>query len=450
MADYNGSATLTVTTSDGSLSSTDSIAVTITPVADITPDAASTQVNTPVTINVLGNDTFENAGATITKVNSSAITDGGPPVAVANGSVTLVSGKLVFTPQAGFIGLVPSFSYTVSSGGVDETAGVDITVSGASPPVNMVPGAQTTDEDTPRVFSTANGSAISVADADSASLTTTVSTNNGTLTALAFRGATISNNGNAAVTISGTAAAINGALDGLSYASVADYNGRATLTVSTSDGTLANSDTITITISAVADIVPDSVSTMENTAVSFNAVTGANGGSADSFEDPGRAVTEVTQGTNGTVSFTAGGLLSYTPNAGYSGADSFTYTVTSGGVTETAAVSMTISAVNAAPVITSNGGAAAAAVSVAENGTAVTAVAASDANLPVQTLTYSITGGADGGKFVIDAGTGVLAFASAPDYEAPTDAGANNVYDVVVQVSDGALTDSQAMAVTGR
>src|SRR5436305_8915639 len=44
--------------------------------------------------------------------------------------------------------------------------------------------------------------------------------------------------------------------------------------------------------------------------------------------------------------------------------------------------------------------------------------------------------------------TGALSFVSAPDYETPTDVGGNNVYDVTVQVSDGTLTDTQAIAVT--
>ncbi len=35
-----------------------------------------------------------------------------------------------------------------------------------------------------------------------------------------------------------------------------------------------------------------------------------------------------------------------------------------------------------------------------------------------------------------------------PNFETPTDAGANNVYDVQVQVSDGTLTDTQTLAVT--
>ncbi len=62
--------------------------------------------------------------------------------------------------------------------------------------------------------------------------------------------------------------------------------------------------------------------------------------------------------------------------------------------------------VNDAPVITSNGGGATAAVNAAENQTAVTTVKATDGDLPPQTLTFSITGGADQALFGIVAGTG--------------------------------------------
>ena len=41
-----------------------------------------------------------------------------------------------------------------------------------------------------------------------------------------------------------------------------------------------------------------------------------------------------------------------------------------------------------------------------------------------------------------------MSFVSAPNFDAPTDVGANNVYDVQVRVSDGTLTDTQAIAVT--
>ncbi|MDZ7872597.1 MAG: peroxidase family protein [Rhizobium sp.] len=102
---------------------------------------------------------------------------------------------------------------------------------------------------------------------------------------------------------------------------------------------------------------------------------------------------------------------------------------------------------NRPPVITSNGGGDTAAVSRPENLTVVTTVTATELDAG-QVLTYSISGGADAGLFSIDENTGVLSFISAPNFEAPTDAGGNNVYDVVVQVSDGIAVDTQALAVT--
>jgi serralysin len=51
--------------------------------------------------------------------------------------------------------------------------------------------------------------------------------------------------------------------------------------------------------------------------------------------------------------------------------------------------------------------------------------------------------------FAINASTGVLTFAAAPDFEAPGDAGGDNVYDVVVRASDsGGLSDTQTLAIT--
>jgi hypothetical protein len=119
---------------------------------------------------------------------------------------------------------------------------------------------------------------------------------------------------------------------------------------------------------------------------------------------------------------------------------------TDGAFTGSQAIAVTVSNVNEALAITSNGGGASASVAVAENGTAVTTVAAADPDRG--TVTYAIAGGADAGRFRIDPATGALAFLSAPNFEAPADAGANNVYDVVVSASDGSFTDTQAIAVT--
>ena len=76
-------------------------------------------------------------------------------------------------------------------------------------------------------------------------------------------------------------------------------------------------------------------------------------------------------------------------------------------------------------------------------------MAATDADVPADTLTYSIVGGADAALFSIDGSTGVLTFITAPDFENPVDVGTDNVYEVQVQVSDGnGGTDTQLVSVT--
>ena len=103
------------------------------------------------------------------------------------------------------------------------------------------------------------------------------------------------------------------------------------------------------------------------------------------------------------------------------------------------------------PVIISDGGGTTAAISVAENQTVVTDVQSTepDGDTEGSGLSYTLSGGADQGKFGIVASSGVLTFNTAPDFETPTDSGSNNVYDVQVTVTDsGALTDVQNIAVT--
>jgi Ca2+-binding RTX toxin-like protein len=121
--------------------------------------------------------------------------------------------------------------------------------------------------------------------------------------------------------------------------------------------------------------------------------------------------------------------------------------VSDGSRSDTQAIAVTVTNVNEVPVITSNGGGPTAAVAIGENSTAVTTVTATDPDANT-TLTYSISGGADAALFQINAATGALSFKAAPNFEVPADAGRNNVYDVIIQASDGTLTDTQAIAVT--
>ena len=117
-----------------------------------------------------------------------------------------------------------------------------------------------------------------------------------------------------------------------------------------------------------------------------------------------------------------------------------------GGLSETRALAITVTNVNETPTITSNGGGDTATIGVAENGTAVATVTSID---PEGTpRSYAITGGADAARFAINATTGALAFVAAPNFEAPTDSNADNIYQVVVSASDGSLSDSQTLAIT--
>ncbi|MBM3964384.1 MAG: DUF4347 domain-containing protein, partial [Planctomycetes bacterium] len=186
-----------------------------------------------------------------------------------------------------------------------------------------------------------------------------------------------------------------------------------------------------------------------------NSVSGvAAGTAAFASGSVGASVT----GAYGSITISSSGAYTYTvdnTNAAVQAlktsantlVDVFTYTTQdAAGMTSTAQVSVTIQGANDTPTITSNGGSGVTTLYVAENSTTVTTVVGNDVDAST-TLTYSIIGGADSSKFTINSSTGVLAFVTAPNFEAPTDVGANNVYDVTVQVSDGALQATQAIAV---
>ena len=116
-------------------------------------------------------------------------------------------------------------------------------------------------------------------------------------------------------------------------------------------------------------------------------------------------------------------------------------TVSDGKLSATQTLTITVGNINEKPTLPAS-----ATVSALENQTVVTPVVQAvdpDGNV----LSYSISGGADGGRFVVNARTGVLTFIAAPDYEKPADADKNNSYVVQVTVSDGKLTAAQTVTV---
>ncbi|MEY9131932.1 uncharacterized protein YbdZ (MbtH family) [Bradyrhizobium diazoefficiens] len=196
------------------------------------------------------------------------------------------------------------------------------------------------------------------------------------------------------------------------------------------------------------------ISVAENaTAVTTVTASDPDAGQTLSYSISGGAdASKFTIGSNtGILSFIAAPDFELPTDAGGNNVYDVTVQVSDGhGGFDTQAIAIAVTDVfeNTAPIITSNGGGNTAAISLAENTTAVTTVMATDPDVG-QTLSYSISGGADASKFTIVSSTGALSFVAAPDFELPTDAGGNNVYDVIVQTSDshGGI-DTQAIAVT--
>ena len=111
----------------------------------------------------------------------------------------------------------------------------------------------------------------------------------------------------------------------------------------------------------------------------------------------------------------------------------FGHVVSCGGGGGSDSSSAAVQVTNTAPTITDPG-----TLSLLEGETTVATISASDAQN--DSLSFSIASGDDDALFTISSG-GVLAFAAAPDFEAPGDADTDNVYELAIQVSDGSLTD---------
>ena len=99
--------------------------------------------------------------------------------------------------------------------------------------VNVMPGTQSMIEEGSVTFSAANGNTIVVFDPDSPTLAVTLSAGHGTVTLASLAGLTVSAgaNGTGSVTVTGTQADLDAALNGLVYRGNQDFNGSDTLTI---------------------------------------------------------------------------------------------------------------------------------------------------------------------------------------------------------------------------
>jgi len=240
----------------------------------------------------------------------------------------------------------------------------------------------------------------------------------------------------------------------------ADANGDNVynLIVQVSDGTFTDTQSIAITITITnvneAPVIGSngagstaSISLAENQVAVTNVAAADPENAAIVYSISGGvdAAKFTINATTGALAFVTAPNFEVRADSGANNVYDVIVRASDGSLVDTQAIAVTITNVNEAPVITSNGGGDSAGVTVNENATVVATISTTDPENT--TRTYSIAGGADAARFTINASSGLLSFVTAPNFEAPTDAGANNVYDVVVRASDGTLSDTQSIAV---
>ncbi|MBD6978670.1 tandem-95 repeat protein, partial [Vibrio parahaemolyticus] len=406
---FNGDAEITYTVTDGQLTDEAKVTVTVNPVNDaptikvdavesITEDAVNTDT-VVATLTVRDTDTSEDQLTVSLKNNS-------------NGYFVLVGDEVKLT-QAG-----------VDAVNNDELNLKDLTIS-ASVSDGVNPTANDSDSlivnrvnDAPTVENAIADQVLSE-DFD----TYTIDLNEvfkDTDSSLEF---SVSGNNSIQISI------VNGVA---TISPTADWNGSEALTFTATDPSGESvSQTVNFTVAPVADIVADKATVVEDTPTIIKVLGN------DTFEGDDQVVSLDTNNgpANGTVSVNPDGSVTYTPNDNYHGTDSFTYIVTSGGVSESTTVSVDVTPVNDAPV--------------AKDDTAITD---EDTPVTIDVLPNDNDNDIDGDKLSIQSASvpeaqgkveivdGKLVFTPAENF--------NGHAEIIYTVTDGQLTDEAKVTVT--
>ncbi len=310
-ANYNGSDSFSFKVNDGTIDSAmATIAITVNAVNDA-PMANGQSVT-------LDEDTSKSITLTGADIDGDSLTF----IIVAQPLKGTLSGalpNLTYTPNANYNG-ADSFTFKANDGTIDSAlATVAVTVNAANDAPTANGQAVTLEEDTFKTITLAGS------DIEGDSLTFVI----------------------VAQPLKGT---LSGALPNLTYTPNANYNGSDSFTFKVNDGTIDSAtSTIAITVNAVNDAPTASGQSVTLDEDTSKAITLAG----SDIEGDSLTFIIVAQPLKGTLS---GALpnLTYTPNANYNGADSFTFKANDGTIDSAlATVAVTVNAANDAP--TANG-----------------------------------------------------------------------------------------------
>ncbi|WP_281238131.1 Ig-like domain-containing protein [Flavobacterium praedii] len=370
---FNGTATAinyTVNDNLGLVSNTATLTITVTAVNDApvaNNDTATTTEDTPVTINVATNvaglDTDVDGTIDVATVDLDLATAGIQPTFTVTGEGTYsvaATGVVTFTPVLNFNGTATAINYTVNDnlGLVSNTATLTITVTAENDAPIANNDTATTTEDTPVTINVATNAAGLDTDVDGTIDVATVDLD--PATAGIQPTFTVTGEGTYSVAATGV----------VTFTPVLNFNGTATAinyTVNDNLGLVSNTATLTITVTAVNDAPianNDTATTTEDTPVTINVATNVAGldtdvdGTIDVATvdlDPATAGIQPTFTVTGegTYSVAATGVVTFTPVLNFNGtATAINYTVNDnlGLVSNTATLTITVTAVNDAPI----------------------------------------------------------------------------------------------------
>ena len=341
--DFTGTDSFVYTISDGTLTDTATVTIIVNDLPIAQDDIANVDEDSNITIAVMLNDSDAGVSLTITNVTTPS-----------NGTVDNNGTHITYTPNADFNG-TDSFEYTITDdNGATDTAEVNVTVNNVNDAPIAVDDNVSTQEDT--------------------NITIDVLGNDSDI------------DGNHTISISNSTLPSNGQLVISSaqfmYVPAENFVGTDSFTYTIIDGSLTATATVTVTVNAVNDApvaVDDSNETDEDTMVSIEVLANDTDVDGDTL-----SIASVGTAANGTA-VVNGTNIEYTPNANYNGTDTFDYNVTDGnGEEDTATVTLTVNAVNDAPVAVDDN------VTTNEDRRIIIEVLANDTDVDGDTLTVSI------------------------------------------------------------
>ena len=431
-SNQSGTATITLTVSDGSMTATDTFSVTVS-VQNTAPtigDIANRSVNASVTTGAIDftvGDAQTNAGSLLVTANSSNL------FLVPEANLSLrgsgANRSLNVTPAFGQTGIA-TITVTVSDGSLSVSGSFVLTVN----VVNTAPTIADISNRSVDANTSTGAISFAIGDAQTSASLLSVTANSTNLTLVPSSNIVLGGNGSTRT---------------VAISPASNQSGTATITLTVSDGVLTASDSFVLTVNAVN--TPPTISDISNRTIDANTATAAlpfvvgdtqtaadalaiSGASSNSTLVPSSSIVFGGSGANRTVMIV--------PAANQAGTATITVTVNDGLATASDTFTIVVNAINTAPSITPI----ASRTIDANTGTGALGFTIGDAETSAANL--SVLGSSSNTVLVPNANIVVSGSGANRSVTVTPAANQTGVAIVTLTVSDGSLTASATFTLT--